>query len=311
MADWIEFLTNLTRELKVVGDGTDLRPSAFLSLPVLDYASLLVASAFLTEVYHAQDPPPSTPSLEDFRPGDPIYLPLLLRTQNGELRRRVGVVEGIEQSQSGPQLEARLFDLDGKVTTRFVPHGLLPIVERANEPPDLEARTRGSVLAHNFKGLQMLLGESGACKLLRRKSKDCLIIDSKTRVHEESKSELGLSRLGSSNRTLSLFLRDLVRLESEGPAAMRETSCSKVTAEAEPGWKATIVAGCLNFLREWDNSDSKVRIALLCRSENAYGDALRFANDLYAQRPEPDLCLSKKTLGSKPSSIDVQLMFDR
>jgi hypothetical protein len=35
----------------------------FLSLPVLDYASVLAASAFLTEIYHAEGPHPLTPSL--------------------------------------------------------------------------------------------------------------------------------------------------------------------------------------------------------------------------------------------------------
>lgn len=311
MADWIDFLSCLARDLRLIGDRNELRVSAFLTLPILDYASVVVSGALIAEKYRDPSPLNSEISPHDFSAGDSIYLPVLLKKEGSELRRKLGVVEGVQETAKGIQLEARTFDFSDKVTTRYIPTYLLPLVERATETPDLESRTRGSLLVQNFQSLQDFLGETGTSQILRGPSKDCLIIDSKSRLQEESKTELRLRDTGKTGATKSIVLRDLLRLESEGPRAMVETYCSKVSSDAEIGWDATVVGGSLNFLREWENIDSRIRVALLSRSENAYGDALNFANSLYLRRQERDISISQETLALKPASIDVQLMFDR
>lgn len=286
---------------------SDLRPTAFLSVPFLDYASVLVSSGLLTERYRNSKPIASNLGSWSSRVGASVEFPVKLMNGGTELRLRAGVIEHVSDGLKVKTVEgsdARRFTRIRNVQPRW-----LSSVRLLNGLPDIERQKRGSLLAENIDALDLLLGESGSEELVRRASRECLIIDGKKRVKDESKQSISLSRLGVADTTQHLLFRDLVRLDSEGPVAMVDTSCIRVSSEPEPGWPAAIISGSLNFLKAWDDCDSPLRVVLISPSENSYSDAIEFANEIYFQRHEANLDVPPGLLAAKPASIDVQLMF--
>ena len=309
MSDWAYFLYRVGRTLSEAACGLKARPTAFLSVPFLDYASIFVASGVLARRYESADLTHSDLDPWRTRIGESVIFPFKKLNGGTELRRRVGIIESIEKHKGIERIEAKILDSDGKKYTRAIDPRWMSLVSILDEFPDLETRTLGSLLAENIEALDDLLGETGSCHLLEKASRDCLILDVKGRIQDETKQAISLSRLGMKTSTQQLVLRDLIRLESEGPVAMIETSCCRVAPEAEPGWFATIMAGSLNFTKEWDNSDSPLRIILLCQSDNAYPDAINLANNIYMQRTGKDFEIPSDLLATKPATIDIQLMF--
>jgi hypothetical protein len=292
----------------VVREG-GLKPCAFLSLPFLDYSGIVVASGILTEKYKGREVHCPDPSHWASRVGQPISFPVRIRNGGNELRRWVGVVAGMDECRSGPCLTAKTLDGNGKKHIRFVESRWLPCVRALEEIPDLDTKKHGSLLAEDIEALDLLLGTAGAGFLVEKGTRDCLLIDVKKRLSEESKESVELSRLRAGGSGHRLVLRDLVRLDSEGPAAMAETACCRISSEPESGWPATVISGSLNFLRAWADCNSPLRVVILSPSENAYADAIEEANRIYYQRHAEELVLPSEILAIKPASIDIQVMF--
>ncbi|OYU43727.1 MAG: hypothetical protein CFE44_16815 [Burkholderiales bacterium PBB4] len=182
-------------------------------------------------------------------------------------------------------------------------------VRALDEFPDLDTKKHGSLLAENIEALDLLMGTAGAGSLLEKATRDCLLVDVKKRVSDESRESINLSRLRVNGGDHRLALRDLVRLDSEGPAAMVETTCCRISFEPEADWPATVITGSLNFLRTWDDCDSPLRVVILSPSENAYADAIAEANRIYYQRHMQELVIPPEILAVKPPSLDIQAMF--
>jgi hypothetical protein len=293
---------------QVVGESS-LKPCVFLSVPFLDYASIIVASGILAEKYRGREPSCSDVSDWGSRFDQPISFPVRIRNGGNELRRWVGVVAGLEECGGKPCLVAKTLDGNGRKYTRFVESRWLSGVRVLEESPDLDTKKHGSLLAENIEALDLLIGTAGVGSLLEKATRDCLLVDVKKRVSDESRESINLSRLRVEGGNHRLVLRDLVRLDSEGPAAMVETTCCRISSEPEIGWPATVISGSLNFLRTWDDCDSPLRIVILSPSENAYADAIEEANRIYYQRHMQELLIPPEILSIKPPSIDIQVMF--
>ena len=307
--DWIYFLHRLGRTMHQVVGESSLKPCVFLSVPFLDYASIIIASGILAEKYQGREPSCAHVSDWGSRLDQPISFPVRVRNGGNELRRRVGVVAGLDECCGEPCLVAKTLDGNGKEYTRFIEPRWLSGVKALEEFPDLDTKKHGSLLAENIEALDLLMGTSGVGSLLEKASRDCLLLDVKKRVSEESRESINLSRLRVEGGNHRLFLRDLVRLDSEGPAAMVETTCCRISSEPEADWPATVISGSLNFLRAWDDCNSPLRIVILSPSENAYADAIEEANRIYYQRNTQELVFSPEILSIKPPSIDIQVMF--
>jgi hypothetical protein len=288
---------------------SSLKPCAFLSVPFLDYSSILVASGILAEKYQGRELSCSDASDWGSRIDQPISFPVRIRNGGNELRRWVGVVAGLQECRDEPCLVAKTLDGNGKIYTRFVESRWLSSVRPLEELPDLDFKKHGSLLAENIEALDLLMGTAGAGCLLEKATRDCLLVDVKKRVSEESKESIKLSRLCAGGGDHRLVFRDLVRLDSEGPAAMVETTCCRISSEPENGWPATVISGSLNFLRSWDDCDSPLRVVILSPSENAYADAIEEANRIYYQRHKQELVIPAEILAIKPLSLDIQVMF--
>lgn len=307
--DWIYFLHRLGRAMQQAVE-SGLKPCAFLSVPFLDYSSILVASGILAEKYRDRKTP--YPNVSDWgsRIDQPISFPVRIRNGGNELRRWVGLVAGTEDCRGEPCLVAKTLDGNGKKYTRFVESRWLSSVRTLEELPDLDFKKHGSLLAENIEALDLLLGTGGVECLLEKATRDCLLVDIKKRTSDEAKEAIKLSRLrvgGEGDHRL--VLRDLVRLDSEGPAAMVETACCRISSEPEAGWPATVISGSLNFIRSWDDCDSPLRVAILSPSENAYADAIEEANRIYYQRHKQELVIPPEILAVKPPTLDIQVMF--
>ena len=287
---------------------SDLKPCAFLSVPFLDYSSILVASGILAEKYQGRElcsDPSEWGSLVD----QPISFPVKMRNGSNELRRWIGVVSGLEEYHGEPCLVAKTLDGNGKKYTRFVESRWISGVRSLDESPDLDTKKHGSLLAENIDALDLLIGTAGAGCLLEKATRDCLLVDVKKRVSDESRESIELSRLRVGGTKHRLVLRDLVRLDSEGPAAMVETTCCRISSEPETDWPATVITGSLNFIRMWDYCDSPLRVVILSPSENAYADAIEEANRIFYQRHMQELVIPPEILAIKPPSLDIQVMF--
>jgi len=310
--DWIQFFHEFGVEIRRQSLSGGGRLSVFLSVPFLDYAGVLTASGILAAKYRSMVLPAADPYDWMTHYGRPVSFPFELRDGGTELKRKVGTIEGVEDSRRGPCLSVRYLDnLDtksnGKQFTRFVMPRWLPTVQKLEEMPDLETWKPGSRLASNIRSIDSILGQAGAAALIGKSSKDCLIIDVKNRTAEELKDCIELQRLGVEGEGGALHLADIIRPDGWGPEAMRETFSSRISQEPEPGWEHAIISGSLNFLNYWEECDAAVKIAILCPFENAYEEAVGFANQIYYQRIS-DVSVSEELLALKPSIVDFQII---
>jgi hypothetical protein len=309
--DWMRFLHRFGYEIQQMSTGREGRLSAFLSVPFIDYAGVLTATGILTAKYRSTAVPSPDPHDWLVHRGKPVSFPFELNDGGTELKRKAGTIEGVEDGPRGPCLSVLyLEDVDakskGRKFTRFVKPRWLPAVRMLEATPNLRTWQHGSRLASNIKALDAVLGESGAAAVVGKSSKDCLLVDVKSRVTEELKDCVELNRIGVEGVGGSLMLADLIRPDGWGPDAMRDTFSSRVAPELEPGWEYAVICGSLNFLRCWDECDSPVRIAVLCPSENSYAEAVDFANEIYYQRDD-EVSITEQLLSIKPSAIDFQL----
>lgn len=285
------------------------RICAYLSVPFIDYVGLLVASGILAAKYRSTPMPSSNPTKWMEYSGQSVSFPFEYRH---ELRRKVGTIEGVENTSSGAVLAVKYFDnihskTNGKRFIHYVKQRWLHSVQNMDAMPNLKNWNQGSQLAYNIRSLDAILGESGASSLVGTFNKDCLILDVKSRVSSEIKDSIALARLGYEETNESLILADIVRPTNLGPTAIQETFSSCISSEPEPGWDYTAICGSLNTIKHWDDCDSAVRIAILCSSDNAYQEALEFVNETYYQRVS-DIALPESLLAIKPSIVDFQVI---
>lgn len=287
--------------------GTD-RPGVILTLPCLDYASALVASGVVAERF--RDATPANGDLGSWREriGDDVTFPFK-RRMGEDLRRLKGRVQGFDEYNGRKRLLIRCLDQENKSVSRAMDLRWLPLIQPLSETPDLENTQGGSLLAASICELEAIVGQAGVCRLLGGCHEEVCIVDTKNRVRAETKKEIPVQRLGSEEQNGKVILRDLVRLASEGPAAMAETHCCRVFGEPQSGWPVTIIAGALRFQRSWEDCESGLRIALLSPVENAYGDAVELANYMFERRGAVELDLPGELLRLKPAAIDLQLMY--
>jgi hypothetical protein len=287
-----------------------LRPSAVVSLPCLDYASVMLSSGIIAACFENTDPVSSSPNEWEDSLGKAVCFPRIKFIDgNKNLYLSKGFVDSIENYNGVNRLHVKWVENSKLIHERAVESRWLPLVFLIDDIPVVETKKPGSVLARHVQSLETVLGESGLCSLVESSHNSVCLIDTKSRVISEVKQRIPLSKIGLTPDDLSLVLRDLVRLDQEGGEAMAETYCCRVTTEPEDKWPITVFAGSLRFLKHWDNSDSPVRVALICPSETNYMDAVSFANDLFSQRSNHELIIPDELLRTKPMSIDIQLMY--
>ena len=286
------------------------RPSAIISVPCLDYASVLIASGIISVRSENRDP--VVGNLESWRNsvGMAVCFPRCRITDNDHsLYLAKGFVATIDSHLGKDRLNVKWVDKDNYTYNRAIDSRWLPLVIPINDNPVLERKKVGSILARHIKGLEKILGESGVCRLVQESHKDCSILDVKSRVSEEVKMRIPLSRLNQSEGAERLLLRDLVRLDVEGGEAMAETHCCRVANEPEDGWAATVLSGSLRFTRSWNDCDSSIRIGVISPIETNYGEAVEFANKLFGQREPCELDIPEALLKIIPRSVDMQMMY--
>ncbi len=287
-----------------------LRPSAVVSLPCLDYASVMLSSGIIAACFKNTDPVSSNPNEWGNSLGKAVCFPRIkIIDGNKNLYLSKGFVDSIENYNGVNRLLVKWVENSNLTQERAVESRWLPLVFLIDDVPVVERKKPGSVLARHVQSLETVLGESGLCSLVASSHNSVCLIDTKSRVISEVKQRIPLSKIGLTPDDLSLVLRDLVRLDQEGGEAMAETYCCRVTTEPEDKWPITVFAGSLRFLKHWDNSDSPVRVALISPSETNYMDAVSFANDLFSQRSNNELKIPDDLLRTKPMSIDIQLMY--
>lgn len=279
-----------------------------LTLPCLDYASTLIASGVVAESFRDQTSAALEPGEFRNRIGEAVGFPYR-HTSKSSLKRLRGVIAEIDDFGGSERLLVRFVDNERKKFTRAVDRRWLSLIRPLAEMPDLHNAAGGSLLAKNIAGLEAVVGQGGAIRLLEESHQGCCILDTKKRVRAEAKQSVIAERLGVNAGGEEVVLRDVVRLASEGPEAMAATHCCQVFGEPPPGWPATVIAGSMKFLRGWDDCDSAVRVALVSPVENAYRDALAEANQLFLQRDGPELELPGEILAIKPEGIDFQLFY--
>ena len=314
MSNWCLFLHRLGNFMAESGNGDRDRPSAVVTLPMLDYASLMIASGVIVSRFN--DNIRRDADREKWREhiGSYVSFPRPLREQDGALTVRMnqGIIDSIGPHLGNEQLFVRWVDTETLVQRRIVESYLLPLIRLSGDGPELNRRRPGRTIFHNLEVLKSLLGESGAVGLAESLNREVLIIDTKKRVMEEVMSNVPIAKFGIADDSREVVFRDLIRLDVDGGQAISETSCCHVASEPEHGWPVTILAGSLRFIRHWHDCDSSVRIAIISPVETNYFEAVSFANDLYFQRSSgSDLRIPRDLLRLKPASIDLQLMYTR
>ncbi|MCF7675038.1 MAG: hypothetical protein K9M97_06825 [Akkermansiaceae bacterium] len=310
MSNWSPFLHKLGRFMSTCKPKEKLRPSAVVSLPCLDYASVMLSSGIVAACFKNTDPVSSNPNEWRQSLGKAVCFPRIkIVDGNKNLYLSKGFIDSIENYNGVNRLLVKWVENRNLTQERAVENRWLPLVFPIDDVPDVERKKPGSVLARHVQSLETVLGESGLCSLVESSHNSVCLLDTKSRVMSEVKQRIPLSKIGLTSDDLSLVLRDLVRLDQEGGEAMAETYCCRVTSEPENEFQFTIFAGSLRFLRHWDDCASPVRIALLCPSETNYMDAVSFANDLFFQRSNNELKMPDELLRTKPMSIDIQLMY--
>jgi hypothetical protein len=303
--DWITFLHLLGVEVRKLSSDRQGQISVFVSVPFVDYTGLLIASGILIEKY--RDTKTAELNPEDFldHQDKPISFPFEKRREIVELKRLFGTVAGSHSSKNGPRLAVKYRENQKITCTHYVHPRWLPSVRKIEETPNLQNLQHGSRLVSDLGMLDSILGESGTAALIAASSKDCLILDVKKRVEDELRTYVDVNRFGHCGNG-SLLFADLIRPASSGCDATRETFSSQIASEPESGWDHAIICGSLNLLKHWDECDYRVRVAILGTSENAYSEAVCFANELYFQRAI-DLKVSERLLSVKPPHFDLQL----
>ncbi|MCB1088924.1 MAG: hypothetical protein KDM63_17950 [Verrucomicrobiae bacterium] len=284
------------------------RPAAILTLPCLDFASIIVASGIVVERFRNFAPVEDVLESWKTRKGEDVSF-AYKRTGAVELRRLKGRVSESDVHMGRERLLIRFLEAGGNETSRAIDPRWMGLTKPLEEAPCLDNLKGGSLLATDVESLDSIIGQSGILELLSVPHRTCCIIDTKNRVREETKSRILLDRLGYSQAGKELVLRDVVRLASEGPEAMAETYCCEVRGDPGTEWPATIMAGSLRFIKSWEDCDSEVRIAILSPTENSYRDAVDLANNMYAQRSEDELTPPAELLSMKPAVIDLQMMY--
>lgn len=307
--DWMSFLHALGTEAHKASRTDESRVAIFLSLPYLDYASCLISSGIIFSKYRNIKAPSASPEDWLTHRGSSVSFPFEPRNGKGEVKRKVGVVEGVEEGVKGRGscLEVKYLDSDnGREYTRFVKHRWLPAIKKLAEAPNIDTVKHGSKMVDDIAALDRAIGENGASMLAGFSDKDCQIIDVNKRLKMELEARIPLVRLDGNpaHADTELLLADIVRPDSGMPQAMMDSYSARITRDPESGWAHTIICGSLNFLRCWDDCDSPVTVVLMSPMENAYAEALNFSNEIYYQRKE-DMLLSHDLLASKPPFIDI------
>jgi hypothetical protein len=312
MSNWGRFLHKLGAFMSNCKANEKLRPSAIVSLPCLDYASIMLSSGIVANCFKNTTPISSDPNKWKDLVGKAVCFPRS-KSADGDktLYLSKGFVDSIEKYNGIDRLLVKWVENNSLTQTRAVDSRWLPLVFPIDGVPAVERKMPGSVLARRVQSLETVLGESGLCSLLKSSHKSVCLLDTKSRVMSEVKQQIDLTRIGLTPEDSILVLRDLIRLDQEGGEAMAETYSCRVTSEPENEWLFTIFAGSLRFLRHWDDSKSPVRVALLSPSETNYMDAVSFANELFSQRSDKDLIMPDDLLRAKPISIDIQLMYTK
>lgn len=311
--DWATFLHNLGSFMASAPTVDGDRPCAIVVLPCLDYGSVITASGVVAKTITEFATPEF--DIQEFvgRIGQPVEF---LCKQGGSqaVKRMKGEVKGLDTYKGKERLLVRWLEiLEGdaakKSFDRAVPDKWLGLIRPLEDKQlNLDTHLQGSTIVDNIGGLEAIVGEGGIHELLQNPSSRCLLLDVKSRVQDEIKNSIPVQRLRPEVGAGELVLRDLVRLNSAGPEAMKETYCCKVSNHVESGWPVTVIAGSLNLLRGWNDCDSPVRIGIISPVENAFQEALEFANELFEQR-EGDFDTPEALLASKPAPIDFQLFF--
>lgn len=302
----------LGRYISCCDSNENFRPSAIVSVPCLDYASVIIASGIIVSKVENKNPALGSLNKWETAAGTAVCFPRLkLDGANSTLFLNKGIIDSIESYNGRDRLLVRWVDNHKIVNNRAVENRWLPLVCPIDEAPQIIRKKSGSILARNVVSLEKILGESGLCNLVKKSHHLVCLVDTKKRVIAEVKHEIPLSKFGLYSEDLTLALRDLVRLDDEGGEAMADTFCCRVNSEFESYWPATVIAGSLRFLRHWDDCDSPVRVAIISPTETNYNEAISFANNLYSQRASENLKLPDEILQLKPSSIDIQVMYER
>jgi hypothetical protein len=312
MSNWSSFLHKLGRFMFNCKSNEGLRPAVIISLPCLDYASVIISSGMIAERFENRKRISKSPNEWGNSLNAAVCFPRV-RVVDGcqNLYISKGTIDSIQSYMGEERLHVKWVENRNLTQTRAVENRWLPLVSPLDDVPSIERKKIGSILARHVQSLEMILGESGLCFLVEKSHDSVCIIDTKSRVIAEVKQQISLSKLGLKHDNLNLAIRDLVRLDVEGGEAMADTYCCKVSSEAESGWPATVMSGSLRFLKHWDDSDSPIRVAIISPTETSYTEAISFANNLFSQRAPGELNLPDDLLREKPASIDIQLMNTR
>jgi len=310
MSDWVTFLHRLGRFASQAQVEEGLRPCIVLSLPCLDYVSVMLASGFIVQHFFGPDPVPPTLEFWAQSAGRAVCFPRVEGKINGdrELRLSEGIVDSIDVFRGVARLLVTWIENGSSKKCCAVPDELLPLVSLRDNGPDVTRRRPGSKLAQNVNALAPLLGESGLCNLLKATHNVVQIHDTKNRLLEEVQTRIPLARLATLGDCGDLLLRDLVRLDLECGQARHDTHCCKVSHEAGAEFPLAIFSGSLRFLRGWDDCSSPIRIATISPYEANYAEAVKFANDLFYNRKRTELIPPEELLQNKPPWIDIQFM---
>jgi len=288
----------------------DLRPAAIISLPCLDYASVIISSGMIASRFENRAVNNNTPDSWTSLLDTPVIFPNF-KFVDGSKRMFLckGKIDSIESYRGENRLYVKWVENKKLTETRAIENRWLSLVSRIDDNLSLENKKIGSTLARHVESLEFVLGQSGLCQFVERSHDFVFIIDTKNRVISEVKQQISLSKIGFDSSNLNLVIRDLVRMNIEGGEAMADTYCCKISSEPEIGWPATVISGSLRVLKHWDYCDSPIRVALISPTEPNYLEAISFVNNMYMQRALPDLKLPVKLMLDKPASIDIQLMY--
>jgi hypothetical protein len=312
MSKWSIFLYKLGKFVtdSKLRDGQ--RPAVVVSVPSLDFASVLVSSGIVAG--QLENTSAIEPNLEHWRShiGSAVLFPRIRENEEGSsIYLSKGFIDSIDELNGKQRLLVKWVENDKLTIRRAVESRWLPLITPIDDTLTLLVKKPGCILARNIKSLESTLGASALCELVAKPHRFVCLVDTKNRVMEEVKENIPLSKINLYAENSNIALRDLVRLDSEGGEAMSETYCCSLRPEPEEGWLVTVISGSLRFLRHWNDSDSQVRIAIISPTETNYTNAVEFANELYRQRAREELYLPDDILSIKPSSIDIQLMYSQ
>lgn len=324
MGEWILFFNGLGRFLSGYSPLPGQRLNVIVSVPILNYASLVAASGVICKKFEDRTTP--VERLDEWRDkgGQSVVFPLPKNYRDDDspnrikraLLRKEGVIDdvGVNPLTQSPILRIKYLEQQGgKVErdyTSFLPPEFLPLVSEIEREARIDSIMRGSKIAEDLEGLESFLGLKGAIEMIGSKHKICCIFDSRARVYREASHDFSVARLTSSSTEKSVLMRDAVRFRGDGREAVRETSSCKVVSEIEPDWPLAIFSGALRFLRFWDDCESPVRIGIISSMESSYGDAVEFANLQFRRRSSgPEFVPPRELMSLMPSTVDAQFFY--